>query len=246
MLALKNHGISQLVGLGLAVVILVLGSLAYFGITSIRPEHVTNKVATPIVEIQKEIKQVPKGMVPEEGNKSFIQDIIQPGNERVDALKATVYNHFSKFEAKNVPSLMQDYTRDGTYAEWSGQASGAFGGKYSGYNNLRILFASVIGNTDNIKFEIKSYDAALSEDKAIIRLTLYGEGHGKLIGDFTMDVEATMRYVYQDDKWLIQADRWNFKVFKTEMLAQATVFPIHWRKVGDFNVLDDRIKSLFP
>ena len=127
-----------------------------------------------------------------------------------------------------------------------GQVGPTFGGKYLGQGNLRILFASVIGNTNRIRFEIKNYDATITGDKALVKLVLYGEGHGKLIGNFTMGVEATMKYVYEADKWLIQDDRWNFKVFKTEMLADATVFPLHWRRSGDFSAWNDRLKSLFP
>ncbi|MBI2127329.1 MAG: hypothetical protein HYU02_08495, partial [Thaumarchaeota archaeon] len=163
---------------------------------------------------------------------------------KADVLKTTVDGHFNKFATKDVPGLMADYTQTGTYTEWKGQA-GAFAGKYDGFGNVRILFASVAGNTEHIKITISKYKADITGDSASVTYTLDNEGNGKLVGDFTMTVEVASKWVYQGGKWLIQRDDWDFKVFKTELVAEGTVFPIQWRKLGDFSFWNDRVRNLF-
>ncbi len=163
---------------------------------------------------------------------------------KVNALKTAVEGHFNKFAAKDVPSLMSDYTQTGTYAEWKGQA-GAFAGKYDGFPRIRILYATIAGNIQDVKVSFQDYKADISGDTATVSMKVLGDGHGKLIGAFNMDVNAIQKWVYQGGKWLLQDDRWDFKLFKTELVAEGTVFPINWRSLGDFSGWTDRIKSLF-
>lgn len=163
---------------------------------------------------------------------------------RADALKAAVEGHLNKFAAKDAAGLIADYIQTGTYAEWKGQA-GAFAGKYDGFPRVRLLYATIIGNTETIKISIENYKADIAGDTGTVSMKVLGEGRGKLIGAFDMEVEAVQKWVYQNGKWWLQDDRWDFKVFKTELAAEGTVFPIHWKKLGDFSGWDDRIKSLF-
>ncbi|MBI2126944.1 MAG: nuclear transport factor 2 family protein [Thaumarchaeota archaeon] len=161
------------------------------------------------------------------------------------ALKSAVEVYLKAFEAKDIPKLMTYYVQTGTYAEWKGQA-GAFAGKYDGFGNVRILFASVAGNTDNIKVQMSDYKADIVGDTATVTFKEHNEGHGKLVGDFTMEIDVTQKWVYQGGKWSLQRDDWNFTLFKTELVAEGTVFPIHWRKLGDFSFWNDRVRQLFP
>ena len=120
---MNKRGTSQLVGIVVAVIILALGSLAYFTIVQRTNKPIPNReVALPVEEVQREVREVPKERVPQEGNKSQIPDEAKSADQKAEALKKAVHNHFSKFEAKDVPSLMADYTRDGTYAEWGGRS----------------------------------------------------------------------------------------------------------------------------
>ncbi len=161
------------------------------------------------------------------------------------ALMAAVIQHFTTLEAKDVPKLMTDYVQQGTYTEWKGQ-SGAFAGKYDGFGNVRILYASVAGNMDNIKIRVSNYKANITGDAALVTLTLDNTGHGKLIGDFTMKIDVVQLWVYRGAKWLILNEWWDYKVFKTELVAEGTVFPLHWRRLGDFSVWNERVKVVFP
>ncbi|HEY4674103.1 MAG TPA: hypothetical protein VIH03_08050, partial [Nitrososphaerales archaeon] len=97
----------------------------------------------------------------------------------------------------------------------------------------------------DMKVSFQEYKAEVSGDTATVTMKVLGEGRGKLIGAFNMEVDATQKWVYQGGKWLLQDDRWNFKLFKTELAAEGTVFPINWRKIGDFSSWTDRLKSLF-
>lgn len=92
---------------------------------------------------------------------------------------------------------------------------------------------------------VENYKAEISGDTATLTGKVIGEGRGKTIGNFSLDVDLTQKWVYQGGKWLLKDDRWDFKVFKSEIVAEGTVFPISWRKLGDFSGWNDRIKSLF-
>ncbi|MBM3897442.1 MAG: hypothetical protein FJ358_02810 [Thaumarchaeota archaeon] len=164
---------------------------------------------------------------------------------KADALQKAIEGHFNKFAARDVPGLMANYIQTGTYAEWKGQA-GAFAGKYDGFPRIRILYATIAGNTESMKgIKIENYKADIAGDAATVTMKVITTGRGKLIGAFDMEVEVVQKWVYQNGKWWLQDDRWDFKVFKTEIVAEGTVFPISWRKLGDFSGWNDRIKALF-
>lgn len=174
----------------------------------------------------------------------------QPGrapaqDPRADSLSQTVVAHLGRLAARDVRGLMEAYIPDKAYAEWGGQA-GAFAGRYDGTPNIRILWAQIVGNTVAISYKIANYDATIDGDKATVRYTLNLNGTGKLIGDFDMNIDAIQKFVFKDGKWLMDNDLWVFRVFRTSVVADATVFPLHWKKRGDFSVWDDRIKDLFP
>ncbi len=56
-----------------------------------------------------------------------------------------------------------------------------------------------------------------------------------------------MDWIFDEEgsRWLITGETWEFVVFKTEVIAEGTVFPLHWQKRGDFSVWDDRMRQLF-
>ncbi len=229
-------GISKVLAVAVAAIIAIgiVSSVVFFGAPPKPTETIKEPPKETPKEEQKEIVKEP----PKELPKEHIPD------PRAGDLKKAVEQHFAKFEAKDVIGLLQDYVQQGASGEWSGQA-GAFKGTFSGYGSIRIHYAAVMGNTEDIKFHIENYKSDISNNEAIVTMTVNGEGHGKLIGSFNMTVSLVQKWVYQDGRWLLQEDRWDFKVLKTELVTEGTVFPIHWRKLGDFSVWNDRWK-IFP
>jgi len=174
-----------------------------------------------------------------------------PSVDAAEELKLTVERHFEKFEAKNfreqTDGLLSDYenSRD-TVVEWTRQA-GIYAGTYRGFNSLTILYAQVLGNTESINITITNYEAQLSEEGAITTMHLLNLGQGKIIGEFEMQIDVSMDWIFDEEgsRWLITGETWEFVVFKTEVIAEGTVFPLHWQKRGDFSVWDDRMRQLF-
>jgi len=266
MMRLDSSGVSKIIAVVAAVVIVVGTASAYFFVfqsgapaqQQVSPGlQPAQPPAQPPIQPQQPVQPPAQQPIqPAQPVQPPAQPPIQPQQPvqppaggvdpaKADALKAAVEGHFSKFAAKDVIALMADYTQTRTYAEWSGQA-GAFAGKYDGFPRVRILYATIAGNIESIKgIRIENYKADIAGDTATVAMKVVGAGRGKLIGAFDMEVEATQKWVYQGVNWFLQDDRWDFKVFKTEIVADGTVFPINWRKIGDFSGWNDRIKSLF-
>ncbi len=188
----------------------------------------------------------PPVVLPPVGNGNGI-----PSMEAAEELKLTVERHFKKFEAKNfreqTDGLLSDYdnSRD-TLVEWTRQA-GIYAGTYRGFNSLTILYAQVLGNTESINITISNYEAKFSEEGASTTMHLLNLGRGKVIGEFEMEIDVEMDWIFDEERsrWLITNETWEFVLFKTQTIAEGTVFPLHWQKRGDFSVWDDRIKQLF-
>ena len=175
-----------------------------------------------------------------------------PGTPPIYLNAAKVERHFEKFEAKNfreqTGGLLSDYENSGdTLVEWTRQA-GIYAGTYSGFNSLTILYAQVLGNTESINITITNYEAQFSEAGAITTMHLLNLGQGKLIGEFTMEIDVSMDWIFDEEgsRWLITGETWEFVVFKTEVIAEGTVFPLHWQKRGDFSIWDEGMRQLFP
>ena len=85
---------------------------------------------------------------------------------------------------------------------------------------------------------MQSYDVTFTGDQATVVHTLYNVGEGKLIGEFSMEVNAVSVWEFSDGQWLMIDDRWEFMSFETEVVAEGTVFPLQWYKLGDYSVLN--------
>ena len=234
---MNRKGLSKMIAVVAAVVVVVGAASAYFFV--LQPGSPGEQQAAPAPAPRPAPAPAPQQPAPAPAPAPAAVD-----PAKAAALKTAVDTYVKTFEAKDIPKLMTYYVQQGTYAEWKGQA-GAFAGKYDGFGNVRILFASVAGNTEYIKILIKNYKADITGDAATVSFQEENEGAGKLVGEFSMTIDVVQKWVYQGGKWLLQNDVYDFKVFKTEIVAEGTVFPIQWRKLGDFSFWNDRIKQLF-
>ena len=244
MMHLNRNGISKVMAVVATVIIVVGTASAYFFVfQSGAPAQ--QQVSAPPVAKPQQPAQPPAQPPPAQPQQPAQPPAGAVDSAKADALQKAVEGHFNKFAARDAPGLMADYIQTGTYAEWKGQA-GAFAGRYDGFPRIRILYATIAGNTESIKgIKIENYKADIAGDTATVTMRVITAGRGKLIGAFDMEVDVVQKWVYQNAKWWLQDDRWDFKVFKTEIVAEGTVFPINWRKLGDFSGLNDRIKALF-
>ena len=145
-----------------------------------------------------------------------------------------------------LPRVTETVDSQETTAEWTGPQAGFYGGTYSGFLSLRILYASVLGNTESINITVSNYEATIEGDRATTTMRLINTGVGKTIGEFEMDVDVTMMWLFQEEnaQWLITDETWVFEIFKVELVAEGTVFPLHWLKRGDFSIWDERTSKL--
>ena len=201
-------------------------------------EIVTEPVRVVEVAVQEEPRE---GEEPVQVEIIEVEEVISGDHAEKELLRTTIEEFHAAFGSRDSRETLKYYSNDkATYAEWTGQA-GAFAGSYKGYNNIRILISTILGNTMSIELNIVSYDVTFAGDQATVVHSLYNHGEGKLIGEFSMEVNAISVWEFSDGQWLMIDDRWDFLNFETEVVAEGTVFPLKWYKYGDFSVLDRNV-----
>ena len=229
-----HKALSKVVLVAVLAVVVVVGAAGYFLILQQTPQRPPEQInPVPVPQPSPQPAPNPQPQPPP------TQD------PRADALRKTIIKHLDMLSARDVRGLMEIYVPEKAYAEWANQA-GVFAGKYDGTGNIRILWAQIIGNAISIRYTVDKYDAKISGDTAEVKYSLYLNGTGKQIGDYEMNIDAIGRFVYVDGKWLMNYDFWNFRVFRSSIVDDGTVFPLNWRRLGDYSVWNDRLKNLFP
>ncbi len=241
----KVSAIFFLIGIIGIVGILTYPSIPEFSnkveiIEPVRSENVAIVNEVPRAE-EPRAGEVPRAEEPRAGEvpRDEAVDPVQVSDTHPQAelLKTTIADFHKAFSSKDSKATLSYYANDRTtYAEWSGQA-GAFAGTYKGYNNIRILISTILANTLDITIDMTSYDVTFSGDRATVVHQLSNTGHGQLIGEFSMNIDAVTVWEFSDGSWIIVDDRWTFMMFKTEVVAEGTVFPLDWERIGDYSVL---------
>ena len=226
----------------IAAVFFLIGIVGIVGIITYPtlPVFPDNEIVTePVRVVEVAVPEEPReGEEPVQVEIVEAEEVISGDHPEKELLRTTIEDYHAAFGSRDSRETLKYYSNDkSTYAEWTGQA-GAFAGSYKGYNNIRILISTILGNTMSIELNIVSYDVTFTGDQATVVHTLYNEGEGKLIGEFSMEVNAVSVWEFSDGQWLMIDDRWDFLNFETEVVAEGTVFPLKWYKYGDFSVLD--------
>ena len=226
----------------IAAVFFLIGIVGIVGIITYPtlPVFPDNEIVTePVRVVEVAVEAEPReGEEPVQVEIIEVEDVISGDHPQKELLRTTIDDFHAAFGSRDSRETLRYYSNDrATYAEWTGQA-GAFAGSYKGYNNIRILISTILGNTMSIELNIVSYDVTFTGDQATVVHSLYNEGEGKLIGEFSMEVNAVSVWEFSDGQWLMIDDRWDFLNFETEVVAEGTVFPLKWYKYGDFSVLD--------
>ena len=226
----------------IAAVFFLIGIVGIVGIITYPtlPVFPDNEIVTePVRVVEVVVVEEPReGEEPVQVEIVEVEDVISGDHPQKELLRTTIEDFHAAFGSRDSRETLKYYSNDrATYAEWTGQA-GAFAGSYKGYNNIRILISTILGNTMSIELNIVSYDVTFTGDQATVVHSLYNQGEGKLIGEFSMEVNAVSVWEFSDGQWLMIDDRWDFLNFETEVVAEGTVFPLKWYKYGDFSVLD--------
>jgi len=217
----------------------IVGIITYPSIPVFPDNEIVNEPVRVVeVAVQGEQRE---GEEPVQVEVVVAEPVISGEHPAQDLLRTTIDEFHEAFASRDSRQTLTYYSNNkATYAEWTGQA-GAFAGSYKGYNNIRILISTILGNTIDIQVNMVSYDVTFTGDIATVVHSLQNTGHGKLIGEFTMDVNAISVWEYTDGQWLIVDDRWDFTNFETEVVAEGTVFPLKWYKLGDYSVLNRNV-----
>ena len=226
----------------IAAVYFLIGIVGIVGIITYPtlPVFPENEIVTePVRVVEDAVPEEPReGEEPVQVEIVEAEEVISGDHPEKELLRTTIEDFHAAFGSRDSRETLKYYSNDkSTYAEWTGQA-GAFAGSYKGYNNIRILISTILGNTMSIELNIVSYDVTFTGDQATVVHSLYNQGEGKLIGEFSMEVNAVSVWEFSDGQWLMIDDRWDFLNFETEVVAEGTVFPLKWYKYGDFSVLD--------
>jgi len=215
------------------------------------PDSEPPVVIPPVIEppeVEPPVAEPPDGVEPPVNGQPVVEDPPLPpaqgDHPAAEALRLRVGDFHLALGEKDVQRMMEFYSSANPFAEWGGQ-SGVFAGTYPGFNNVRLLWASVIGNTETIESTFTDYSASFVGDTSTVSYELETVGRGKLVGDFSMVIDVVTVWDYVNGRWVITDDRWDFVIFEVEIVAQGTVFPLHWQKRGDFSVWDERIARLF-
>ena len=229
----------------IAAVFFLIGIVGIVGIITYPtlPVFPDNEIVTePVRVVEVAVVEEPReGEEPVQVEIVEAEEVISGDHPQKELLRTTIEDFHAAFSSRDSRETLKYYSNDrATYAEWTGQA-GAFAGSYKGYNNIRILISTILGNTMSIELNIVSYDVTFNGDQATVVHSLYNEGEGKLIGEFSMEVNAVSVWEFSDGQWLMIDDRWDFLNFETEVVAEGTVFPLKWYKYGDFSVLDRNV-----
>ena len=229
----------------IASVFFLIGIIGIVGIITYPtlPVFPDNEIVTePVRVVEVAVQEEPReGEEPVQVEIIEVEDVISGDHAEKELLRTTIEEFHAAFSSRDSRETLKYYSNDkATYAEWTGQA-GAFAGSYKGYNNIRILISTILGNTMSIELNIVSYDVTFAGDQATVVHSLYNHGEGKLIGEFSMEVNAISVWEFSDGQWLMIDDRWDFLNFETEVVAEGTVFPLKWYKYGDFSVLDRNV-----
>ena len=229
----------------IASVFFLIGIIGIVGIITYPtlPVFPDNEIVTePVRVVEVAVQEEPReGEEPAQVEIVEAEEVISGDHPEKELLRTTIEEFHTAFSSRDSRETLKYYSNDkATYAEWTGQA-GAFAGSYKGYNNIRILISTILGNTMSIELNIVSYDVTFAGDQATVVHSLYNHGEGKLIGEFSMEVNAISVWEFSDGQWLMIDDRWDFLNFETEVVAEGTVFPLKWYKYGDFSVLDRNV-----
>ncbi len=229
----------------IASVFFLIGIIGIVGIITYPtlPVFPDNEIVTePVRVVEVAVQEEPReGEEPVQVEIIEVEEVISGDHAEKELLRTTIEEFHAAFSSRDSRETLKYYSNDkATYAEWTGQA-GAFAGSYKGYNNIRILISTILGNTMSIELNIVSYDVTFAGDQATVVHSLYNHGEGKLIGEFSMEVNAISVWEFSDGQWLMIDDRWDFLNFETEVVAEGTVFPLKWYKYGDFSVLDRNV-----
>ena len=227
-----------------ASVFFLIGIIGIVGIITYPsiPIFPDNEIVTYPTIVKKTIQEEPRdGEEPVQVEVVGAEPVISGDHPQKELLRTTIDEYHAAFGSRDSRETLTYYSNNrATYAEWTGQA-GAFAGSYKGFNNIRILISTILGNTISIELNMISYDVTFTGDQATVVHSLYNHGEGKLIGEFSMNVNAVSVWEFSDGQWLIIDDRWDFTNFETEVVAEGTVFPLQWYKLGDYSVLNRNV-----
>lgn len=136
----------------------------------------------------------------------------------LENLREQVMRFHSAIEDFDVEQVMTFYVNPSTRVDWTGQV-GVLGGTYPGWSNVRLLWAALMGNLQDMQITLSHYQADIDGDEALVTYIIINTGRGTLIGDYRMVVSVTTTWSLVEGNWMIEEDLWNFILWEAEIVA---------------------------
>ena len=135
----------------IASVFFLIGIIGIVGIITYPtlPVFPDNEIVTePVRVVEVAVQEEPReGEEPAQVEIVEAEEVISGDHAEKELLRTTIEEFHAAFGSRDSRETLKYYSNDrATYAEWTGQA-GAFAGSYKGYNNIRILISTILGNT---------------------------------------------------------------------------------------------------
>ncbi|MEE9282980.1 MAG: hypothetical protein V3U49_02765 [Nitrososphaerales archaeon] len=128
--------------------------------------------------------------------------------------------YLQRLDAKDVSGVLGYYMQD-SMVEWEGQA-GPYAGIYNGLSNIRLLFASFIGNTESSNSSSSGTLIGKSKDYYSLTTDVKRSGESLLAGGFVMTIGLRQSWVkvhQSPPSWKLKHDIWKFKSVWLESLT---------------------------
>ena len=134
----------------IAAVFFLIGIVGIVGIITYPtlPVFPDNEIVTePVRVVEVVVVEEPReGEDPVQVEIVEVDDVISGDHPQKEVLRTTIEDFHAAFGSRDSRETLKYYSNDkSTYAEWTGQA-GAFAGSYKGFNNIRILISTILGN----------------------------------------------------------------------------------------------------
>jgi len=135
-----------------------------------------------------------------------------------------VLEHLSKYQERNVASLLNDYLPNGAIV-WSGE-SGGLSGTYRGFNAIRTFLSTVLTSSERVNITIiEGPSVKWSDSKsATVSIGIRVSGTSYIIGRFEGVASVHCELIMTDNGWKISSEKWHYSEFTSESQG-ATTFP---------------------
>ena len=157
----------------------------------------------------------------------------------------TAVNHLvQNISSRNVDGVVSFYAPHSVVV-WSGSTGGLVG-KYTGPQNVRLIYAASVGKTTKLGANVSSYaEDVFSPTHINSTYVLLIIGNSTVLGDLNASVNVSQEWNWGAGGWQILKENWAYRYFSASLLSagySSTTFP-QWgymQKGGNPNLVSEK------